>query len=162
RPDAVSDRYLVQQFERQAHEIAALDEQTLPGTVERGRLHFIDRSPAGRDAAPHVTHRYLYGLQVVDAKGARSPLRPPSYLEWTTPPDAPTGLQGEVAEGEVRLSWTPAAPPEAGARPGSAGSSAAAKKFAVYRREAAAAREPESPVHPGLLDVPQYVDRTFQ
>jgi hypothetical protein len=158
RPGAVSDRYLVQQFERQAVEVASLDDHTLPAHVERGRLHFVDRNPAGSEAAPHVTHRYLYGLQVVDANGARSPLRPPSYLEWTAPPDAPTGLKGEVAEGEVRLSWTPAAPAAPGAHPGSA---TAGKKFAVYRREATA-REPESPVHPGLLDEPEYVDRTFQ
>ena len=163
RPGAVSDRYLVQQFERQAQEVAALDDKTLPGSVERGRLHFIDRNPGISDAVAHVTHRYLYGLQVVDAKGARSPLRPPSYLEWTTPPDAPTGLDGVVAEGEVRLTWTPpAAPPAAAGHSGAARAAPAGKKFAVYRREATAAREPESPVHPGVLDEPEYVDRTFR
>jgi hypothetical protein len=155
RPGAVSDRYLVQQFERQAREVTSLDEQALPAHVEHGRLHFLDRNPAGDAAGPR---RFLYGLQVVDAKGARSPLRPPSYLEWVVPPDPPTGLKEEVAEGEVRLAWIPAESPGTPA----AGSAPPAKKFAVYRREASAPREPETPVHPGLLEEPAYVDRTFR
>jgi hypothetical protein len=97
-------------------------------------------------------------LQVVDAKGAHSPLRPPTYLEWTAPPEAPTGLKAEVTEGEVHLTWTPGAAPT----PPSTDPAAAARKYAVYRREAAAPREPEAPVHPGLLAEPAYVDRTFR
>ncbi|HET8947608.1 MAG TPA: fibronectin type III domain-containing protein [Candidatus Polarisedimenticolia bacterium] len=155
RPGAVSDRYLVQQFERQAHEVASFDDATLPAHVEHGRFYFVDANPAGTGGAAGLK-RFLYGLQVVDAKGARSPLRPPTYVEWNVPPEAPTGLKAEVAEGEVRLSWTPPAPPP------SPGSASAAKKFAVYRREAAAPREPEAPVHPGLIDAPAYVDRTFR
>jgi len=159
KPGAVSDRYLVQQFERQSHEIASFDDAALPVHVEQGRFYYVDTNPAGEAMGPK---RYLYGLQVVDAKGARSPLRAPSYVEWNAPPGAPTDLKAEVAEGEVRLSWTPApAPPSTAKGPPAAGPPAA-KKFAVYRREASAPREPETPVHPGLIPDPAYVDRTFR
>jgi hypothetical protein len=155
RPGAVSDRYLVQQFERQAREVASFDDAALPAHVEQGRFFFVDSDPAGSTAAG--PKRFLYGLQVVDAKEARSPLRPPTYVEWTVPPEPPTNLKAEVAEGEVRLAWTfaPAPQPAAGAKP-------PGKRFAVYRREASAPREPETPVHPGLIEEPAYVDRTFR
>ena len=153
RPGAVSDRYLVQQFERQGREIALLRDESLREHVEGGRLLYIDHEPAGPGAAG--ARRFLYGLQVVDPKGVASPPRPPSEIEWVVPPPDPRDLKAEVAEGEVRLTWTPGEPPPGAGKPPT-------QRFAVYRREASARREPEAPVHPGWLPEPAYVDRTFR
>jgi len=151
RPGAVSDRYLVQQFERQARVVEFLAGDGLRSHVEGGRLLYVDRDPAGSSSAG--PKRFLYGLQVIDPKGVPSPPRPPSEIEWVPPPPAPRDVKAEVAEGEVRLTWTPG---DAGPAPGTA------RRFAVYRREAASPREPEAPVHPGGLQDPAYVDRTFR
>ena len=152
RPGAVSDRYLVQQFERQARIVELLAGETLQAHVVGGRLLYVDEDPAGPSAT--TMRRFLYGLQVVDPKGASSPPRPPSEIEWVPPPPTPVDLKAEVAEGEVRLTWTPGETPPA--------SKSAARRYALYRKEASAPREPEAPVHPGLLQEPAYVDRTFR
>lgn len=152
RPGAVSDRYLVQQFERQARVVDLLAGDALQAHVAGGRLLYVDRDPAGSSAT--TQRRYLYGLQVVDPKGVPSPPRPPSEIEWAPPPPTPIGLKAEVAEGEVRLTWTPGETPPARV--------SAARHYAVYRKEASASRESEAPVHPGRLQEPAYVDRTFR
>jgi hypothetical protein len=197
RPGVVSDRYLVQQFEKQATEIAALTGVTLEPIRTEGHLHFIDHdpapptppaaaapagapspapaapsAPAPADAVPpssvppaapsvqaavprpagHASIRLLYGLQTVDGKQSRSPIRPPIYLEWVTPPAVPHEVRAEVAEGEVRLSWTSVPPARAGSP----------SRYEVYRREASAARDPDTPLNAKPLEEPKYVDGSFR
>jgi hypothetical protein len=180
RPGLVSDRYLVQQFEKQATEIAALTGAALEPSRAEGRLHYVDHdpvpapvpSPSGSPAAAapaattasagRATARLLYGLQMVDGKDSRSPIRPPTYLEWVNPPPVPHDVRAEVAEGEVRLSWTPAAP--AAGAPGAAGASGVAgapARYNVYRREASAPRDPDAPLDAKPIEEAQYVDRSF-
>jgi hypothetical protein len=207
RPGVVSDRYLVQQFEKQATEIAALTGAALEPSRSDGRLHYVDHDPvpakapsssgspapappepagsapaAGSNApagsaaaaasgtaagspaaagptapaasAGHAPARLLYGLQMVDGKDSRSPIRPPTYLEWVNPPPEPHEVRAEVAEGEVRLSWTPGT---SGA-PVAAGAPA---RYDIYRREASAPRDPDAPLNAKPLEEAHYVDRSF-
>lgn len=135
RPGAVSDRYLIAQFDKQARPVAALSGPALASLVLGGRLIFIDPdatgpaggSPAGAPpgtsspapvvaapaapvpaaAAPRLP-RYLYALQVVEQKGRKSLLRSPSMIEVCRAPQPPLDLRLETAEGEVRLDWKPA------------------------------------------------------
>jgi hypothetical protein len=198
RPGVVSDRYLVQQFEKQATEIAALTGAALEPSRAEGRLHYVDHdagpaqapsssgssaaapsepagpapaagsnapagpaAPAGSSAATGPTAlaasarramaRLLYGLQMVDGKDSRSPIRPPTYLEWVNPPPVPHEVRAEVAEGEVRLSWTP----------GASGAVGAPAHYNVYRREASATRDPDAPLNAKPLEEAQFVDRSF-
>jgi hypothetical protein len=167
RPGVVSDRYLVQQFEKQATEVATLTGTTLEPVRTESHLHFVDHdpAPAPASAAPPASAaapakprppgpasiRFLYGLQMVDGKTSRSPIRPPAYIEWVNPPAVPHDVRAEVAEGEVRLSWTPTAAAGTGA-PG---------HYNIYRREASAARDPDAPLNPKPVQEPQYVDRSF-
>jgi len=160
QPGAVSDRYLVQQFDKQARPVASLSGAALAALVLGGRLLFVDHEattgppaapaaggakspkrtgagPAAATTTPSTTGtaatgtvaaaprlpRYLYALQVVEPKGRKSPLRSPSLIEVCPSPEAPTDLQLETAEGEVRLDWKPgaasaqAAAPQAAAPP---------------------------------------------
>jgi hypothetical protein len=119
RPEAVSERYLVQQFQKQAATIASMTGEELQRNMVRGRLVFGDAEAAqATPTADGAPARFLYALQVVEGKNSRSPLRVPTQIEIGAPPPAPLDLRAEVAEGEVRLEWTsgggpaPDAPPE--------------------------------------------------
>jgi hypothetical protein len=208
RPGAVSDRYLVVQFDKQARPVATLSGPALAPLVLGGRLIFIDHdanspaaaSPPGSPpaaapgagghaaAAPSgatptaVTPRlprYLYALQVVEAKGRKSMLRSPSMIELCRAPQPPADLQLETAEGEVRLDWRPGdatapsgapmtGPQPAGAQqPGAQQASGAPPAnatplFNVYRKQKADVRDPETPLNPVPLDAPSFIDRAFQ
>jgi hypothetical protein len=214
RPGAVSDRYLVVQFDKQARPVVTLSGPALAPLMLGGRLIFIDHdangpaaaSPPGTAAAAHgaaapsaavpVTAaaavpaapaprlpRYLYALQVVEAKGRKSMLRTPSMIELCRAPQPPIDLQLETAEGEVRLDWKPgeatvqsaappatapsgAAPPaaaqQAGAQQAGAQQAGATPLFNVYRRQKVDVRDPETPLNQAPLDAPSFIDRTFQ
>jgi hypothetical protein len=188
RPGAVSERYLVQQFERQARPVGAFSGADLDALVLAGRFLFVDRGagvPAA--AAPAAgpapeTHRssstprarpvgYLYGIQVVEHAGKKSALRPPLLIESCDPPPVPGEGQVDLGEGEVRLRWSAgesrASPPSGPAPPvakstSPAAESQAAPGFNVYRRQPGAPRDPETPLNPETLDGTSYIDRTFQ
>jgi hypothetical protein len=134
RPGAVSDRYLIAQFDKQARPVATLSGPALASQVLGGRLIFIDHdatvpagespagtppgipsiasaaaapaAPAASGASPRLP-RYLYALQVVEPKGRKSTLRSASMIEICHAPQPPVDLQLETAEGEVRLDWKP-------------------------------------------------------
>jgi len=150
RPGAVSERYLVQQFLKQSRPVAVVSGADLGAQVSSGRLQFIDRDAASVQEPPgELTGgpAYLYGMQVVEPGGGRSPMRPPVLVELAAPPPPPGALQAETAEGEVRLRWE--AP--------SSGTGA----YNVYRRVQDSAHEPDAPINPAPLEAPEYVDRAF-
>jgi len=159
RPGAVSDRYLVQQFQKQASVIAGLAGEDLRRSISRGRFLFSDRDAV---ATPTATEgqppRFLYALHIVEGKNNRSPLRVPSEIEVAAPLPAPGGLMAEVAEGEVRLAWTPAG----GGAEMAATVTLPAPGFNVYRMEAAESTSPEDPLNPQPLAEPSFVDTTFR
>jgi hypothetical protein len=152
RPGAVSERYLVQTFLKQAKPVAEVTGDAFVSSVQQGSLRFVDRDAAvapaaagGVTAGPSLA--YLYGLQVIEPGGKRSPLRPPLLVEIGTPPPAPGALQTEVVEGVVRLRWEPPA---------------TAASYNVYRRELASSREPDAPINAAPLAAPEYADRSFR
>ena len=185
RPEAVSERYLVQQFQKQAEVVARLSGETLQKSIVHGRLLFADSSavatPATSEGAPA---RFLYGLQVMEGKKSRSPLRVPRQIEVGPPPPAPTDLRAEVAEGEVRLAWTPGGGPEAvpqtppapaptAPAPVAGGAPAGAmdrkvphpvpaRGFNVYRREVSQEAFPEDPLNPEPIQESAFADSTFR
>ncbi len=172
RPGAVSPRYLQRQFEKEARTIAALSGEALTAMAPGGRLRL--RDPEALVAAGRAGRaRFLYAVLVVDSQGRRSSLSAPVEIEVVPPPPAPSGLTAATAEGEVRLSWRPGAPPAPGpAAPGPAGSGPAgsghvapgpsAALFNVYRRAAADVHPQEAPLNPQPLEEPAYVDRSFR
>ncbi|HZM71366.1 MAG TPA: fibronectin type III domain-containing protein [Candidatus Cryosericum sp.] len=192
RPEAVSERYLVQQFQKQAATIASLTGEDLRRSLVRGRFVFGDGEVAKATAtAEGAPPRFLYALQIVEGKNSRSPLRVPTQIEIGSPPPAPVDLRAEAAEGAVRLEWTPGAGPAAAAAPESAGQvtppdtsppggqeppagqapgagqppAAAApptRGFNVYRKEAGDSAVPEDPLNPKPLAQPSFVDTTFR
>ena len=150
RPGAVSERYLVQQFLKQSRPVAAVSGADLAAQVSSGRLQFIDRGAASmQEPAAGLTGgpAYLYGMQVVEPGGGRSPMRPPVFVELAAPPPPPGALQAETAEGEVRLRWE--AP------------SSGAGTYNVYRKVQESTREPDIPINPAPLQAPDYTDRAF-
>jgi len=150
RPGLVSERYLVQQFLREAGTIATLDPKTAEGGAT-GRLTYRDRgvAPAVPPSTPAQggTTAFLYALQVVEPGGKSSMMRAPMLVEVAAPPLPPGALEGEAVEGQVRLKWQ--------AAPG------AVVGYNVYRRELPQGADPESPINPTLLKDTEYVDRTF-
>jgi hypothetical protein len=143
RPGSVSERYMTQQFTKQARTVAIIKGEPLAKDVAAHRIVFHDSDfPAGSGAT------LLYAVQVVEADGRRSPMRLPVAIELVSPPLAPTGLRAEVAEGEVRLSWGPGAEDAHG-------------PYNVYRRESAGV-DPDAPLNATPLEELVYVDRTFQ
>jgi hypothetical protein len=184
RPGAVSDRYLVVQFDKLARPVATLSGPALAALVLGGRLIFIDHdatSPAGTApaaapgpsgagatgagtaAVPRLPH-YLYALQVVEAKGRKSMLHSPSLIEICRAPQPPIDLQLETAEGEVRLDWKPGeTPAQADAQqPGGAPAAPSTPLFNVYRRLKVDVRDPETSLNAAPLDAPSFIDRAFQ
>jgi hypothetical protein len=162
RPGAVSERYLVQQFLKQARPVASIPESELKTQMIGGRLQFIDKGAAAPPAAPaatpappavpaaaapQVTLAYLYGMLVTEPGGGRSPMRAPVFVELGAPPSPPGPLRAETAEGEVRLRWEPPGP--------------GAASYNVYRRAAADARDPDAPLNAAPLTKAEYADRTF-
>jgi hypothetical protein len=151
RPGLVSERYLVQQFLREAGTIANLDPKAPEGGAG-GRLTYRDRGVAAEvpTAAPAQggTVAFLYALQVVEPGGKSSAMRAPILVEVAAPPSPPGALEGEAAEGQVRLKWQ--------AAPGAVGG------YNVYRRELPHGTDPEAPINPTLLKDTEYVDRTFR
>jgi hypothetical protein len=185
RPGAVSDRYLVGQFDKQARPVATLSGPALASLVLGGRLIYTDQdatgaagsspggtppgipsvtpgtvpsaAPAQASATPRLP-RYLYALQVVEPKGRKSILRSPSMIEVCLAPQPPADLQLETAEGEVRLDWKPGdTPPQPGAQ-----QKGATPLYNVYRRQKVDVRDPETPLNPAPLDAPSFIDRAFQ
>ena len=147
KPGLVSERYLMEQFLRDAGIVAVLDPRTPEGNAP-GRIVFRDRGivPEGEAASTAAPSGFLYGLRVVEPGGKSSAMRPPVLIEPARPPASPGALIGEVAEGEVRLKWE-AAP----------GGSA----YNVYRRDSSDSTDPETPLNPTPLTTLDYVDKTF-
>ncbi len=151
RPGLVSERYLVQQFLREAGTIATLDPKTPEGGAT-GRLTYRDRgiAPDVPTTAPAVQGgpmAFLYAMQVVEPGGKSSAMRTPILVEVAAPPSPPGTLEGEAVEGQVRLKWQAAPGPVGG--------------YNVYRRELPHSAEPEAPINPTPLTDTEYVDRTF-
>jgi len=160
RPGAVSERYLVQQFLKQSRQVAAVSGGDLRAQASGGRLQFIDHGAA---SMPETTGgatgglAYLYGMQVVEPGGGRSPMRPPVLVELGAPPAPPGALQVSTAEGEVRLLWEAPAPAPAAAPAAAPG----AGVYNVYRKIQDSAGEPDAPINPAPLEAPEYTDRAF-
>ncbi len=144
RPGSVSERYMTQQFTKQARTVATIKGEPLAKGLAAHRIAYHDS-----DFVAGSGTTMLYALQVVEADGRRSPMRLPVAIELVSPPPAPTGLHAEVAEGEVRLSWGP-------------GAETAHDPYNIYRREAGAMTDPDAPLNPAPVEEPAYVDRTFQ
>lgn len=149
RPGLVSERYLVQQFQRTASTIATLDPRTPEGGAA-GRVVYRDRGVAAEGAGLEgqgTARGLLYGLRIAEPGGKSSAMRAPILVELARPPAPPGALEGEAAEGEVRLRWP-------------AGSGASA--WNVYRKESSDSTVPDVPLNAVPLNVPEYIDRTFR
>lgn len=144
RPGSVSNRYLLQQFVRQSQPVASLAGEALRRAVIGRRLIYHDDEPAAQAGAGG---EFMYSMVLLSADGERSSMPLPTLIEVVQAPPAPTGLQIEVAEGEVRMQW--------------AGVSAEGGRYNVYRGPAGASRPPEKPLNPSPLVEPTYVDTTF-
>jgi hypothetical protein len=145
QPGVVSNRYLLQQFMRQARPIASLEGEALRGAVVGGRLSYDDREPSAGGAGEK---RFLYSIMLIGPDGERSSLPLPALIEAADPPPAPSGLRIEVAEGEVRLEWDAGPAEEA--------------RYNVYRGPAGAARPPEEPLNRMPFAGPSFIDTTFR
>jgi hypothetical protein len=145
RPSAVSARYLMVVFQRQASVVASVE--------VAGHIVYHDRTASGLPAAAGAPAagppRYLYALLVEDGHGQKSPLSAVQEIQMSPPPAAPLHLKVEPAEGEVRLAWESAAPDAKG------------EMFNVYRRPAAQQEEPLAPLNPAPLAERSYVDTRF-
>ena len=149
RPAAVSARYLLLAFQKEAKVVVSLSGAGLQQALASGRLVYRDRDAFS--AAPGGPGpRYLYALQVIDEKGERSPLSVPQEIELASPARSPAGLTAVAAEGEVRLSW------ESGA-PGTAG-----EVYNVYRRAGARDDLPLEPLNGAPIPERSYVDTSFR
>jgi hypothetical protein len=152
RAGAVSQRYLLRQFERQAKVVVTLQGEALARAHVGGRLRVADAEvlAAARGAA---SPRFLYSLQIVESSGKRSPLAPPLPIQVSEPPPAPRGLTLTPAEGEVRLAWEKVEAPKGGVEP---------RGYNVYRGPAESAFDPEEPLNPQPLEAPTYVDASIR
>jgi len=144
RPGSVSERYMTQQFTKQARSVATIKGEQLAKELAARRIVYHDGEIEASSGAT-----MLYALQVFEADGRRSPMRLPVAIELVSPPPAPSGLRVEVAEGEVRLSWAP-------------GAESAHGPYNIYRREVGAMGDPDAPLNPAPIEEAAYVDRTFQ
>jgi len=147
RPEAVSPRYLLRQFEKEAKVVARLGGEELGLAAPGGRLRVRD-ADAVSGVHAGVRSRFLYGVVVVDADGKRSPLHPPVSIEVLEPPPAPVDLKAEVAEGEVRLAWSSGGPMKE-------------PLYNIYRKGAREEIDPEAPLNPKPLPATSFVDTTF-
>jgi hypothetical protein len=144
RPGSVSERYMTQQFTKQARTVAVIKGDSLAKDLAAHRIVYHDTDfQAGTGAM------LLYALQVAESDGRRSPMHLPVAIELVSPPPAPTGLRAEVAEGEVRLFWAP-------------GAESAHEPYNIYRRDAAATADPDAPINSTPVEESAFVDRTFQ
>lgn len=148
RPEAVSARYLMHQFLKQAKVVARIDGQGLLRTSPGGR--FVARDAEAVAAMkPGTSSRFLYGVLIVEAERERSEVPAPVSIEIVEPPSAPRDLRAEVLEGEVQLAWMPGVP------------SPAAPLYNIYRKAAGEAVELETPLNRAPLKTTEYVDTTF-
>jgi hypothetical protein len=151
RPGAVSKRYLVAQFSRQAEVVATFTGKALERAAPGGR--FLHSDGGAFDAVvPSGSISYLYSLALIDAEGKSSPMPVPIAIEIRSPPPVPVDLSAATAEGEVRLTWRPG---------GAAGEPASDVTFNIYRGAAGDARDPETALNPEPLSEPSYIDTTF-
>jgi len=153
KPAAVSARYLMLVFQKEAKVVASVGGAELQRAVSDGRVRFIDRGaydagPGAPTGAPGP--RYLYAVQVVDERGERSPLSVPLVIELTPPPKPPVTLRVTTAEREVRLSWEPGEPGKT------------KELYNVYRRTAAQEDLPLQPLNAAPLSDRSYVDTKFE
>ncbi len=148
KPGSVSQRYLLQEFERGAQVVATLGGEALALAAPGGRLTF--RDTGALSAAPAGARpRFMYGVVIVDGQGKRSPLPPPPLIEVVPAPPAPHDLKLETGEGEIRLRWEPGGP------------GAPATLFNIYRRTKADAEDPEAPLNHAPIEATTYTDKEF-
>lgn len=175
-PAAVSRRYLLRLFEKEAATLATLSGEALAAAAPGGRLVYRDAIapdalpgiPAPPPAAatpgtaapdvpvprgapvPRSSPRHLYSVLIHDPDEKRSSLAMPVPLDLAPAPPPPRELAVEAAEGEIRLSWSPGEGAPAGLR------------FNVYRLAERAVGEPGAPLNPAPIEETSWVDRTFR
>jgi fibronectin type 3 domain-containing protein len=148
QPGAVSPRYLMARFTKEAEVVASLTGPDLERAAPAGRLSHTDTPAMPAGSAPPI--RYLYGIEVGDRPGKRGTVAMPVVVEVAAPPVAPVGLKLEAAEGEVRLAWEPGAPEVQGIL------------YNVYRAMGDVTGVADRPLNATPLSAPSYVDRTFR
>jgi len=144
-PGAVSPRYLMARFTKEAAVVASLAGPDLERDAPGGRLRYADGTALPEAAGPAI--RYLYGIEVSERAGRRGTVSMPVAVEVAPPPAAPLGLKLEAAEGEVRLVWEPVDK---------------ASRYNVYRRMGPEPGSADRPLNPAPIEASQYVDRTFR
>ncbi|MBI1950090.1 MAG: hypothetical protein HYS34_01850 [Acidobacteria bacterium] len=149
RPGAVSLRYLMSVFRKEAKVIGTLSGASLQPAAAEGRLVFRDPG-ALPEARQTRLLRFLYGIQVMDGRGERSAFSAPVEIEVIEPPPPAVKLQAATAEGEVRLAWESGDPSRTG------------ELYNVYRRPASEAGEPRVPLNIVPIAERSYVDTSFQ
>jgi hypothetical protein len=149
RPGAVSPRYLMSVFQREAKVLGTLAGQALQQAAPDGHLVFRD-SGALPEARQTRLLRFMYGIQIVDEGGERSALSTPVEIEVMEPPRPPVNLAATTAEGEVRVAWESGDPSRTG------------EIYNVYRRPASREGEPSVPLNPAPVAERFYVDTSFQ
>jgi hypothetical protein len=149
RPGAVSPRYLMGVFQKEAKVIGNLTGKALQEAAADGRL--VLRDPGALPEARQTRLlRFMYAIQVVDERGERSAFSSPVEIELAEPPESAVNLQVTTAEGEVRLAWESGDPSRAG------------ELYNVYRRPAAQAGEPRVPLNLVPIAERSYVDTSFR
>ncbi len=149
RPGAVSPRYLMTVFQREAKAIGELSGESLREAVTEGRVAFRDPG-ALPEARQTRLLRFMYAIQVMDGRGERSGFSAPVEIEVAEPPPPAVNLQVATAEGEVRLTWESGDPSRTG------------ELYNVYRRPASQAGEPRVPLNIVPIAELSYVDTSFQ
>jgi len=177
RPGAVSQHYLMRQFDKGAQAMASFSGAALDSAAPKGRLRFRDAGVLGRPPAAAKT-RYMYSVLVIDEEGKRSPLPDPRVIEVAPSLPPPHDLKVETAEGEIRLAWQPGAlegapggpaPVAAAPRPSGPGGQASRPGggavdrvlFNLYRRTKAEQAMPDLPLNREPIDGTTFVDREF-
>ncbi len=168
-PTTVSHRTVLRTFEKESKLVIALSGPALREAAPQGRLLYRDAEALRVVQAPQQA-RYVYGLIVLDGEGKRSPVSATVGITVREPPPAPEALTVGLAEGEVRLSWTPvrSAPPLAPRPPGAPKSDTAPAPtnigYNVYRRRGSDASDLllMTPINAVPIDQPLYVDREFR
>ena len=149
RPDFVSTRYLLRQFEKHSVVVVSLEGERLATTAPGGRLRVADPTPV-TVAVGGGERRWFYSVMVVDSKGKNSLLAIPVEIPVIDPLPIPMGLLAEPAEGEVRLSWSLSDKPED--RP----------LYNIYRRIVSDPPHPEDPLNPSPISAIGFIDTTFR
>jgi hypothetical protein len=148
---AVSARYLMSAFLKEAKVVATVDWDQLKTAVVAGHVLYHDRSalPAPAEGQANLPPRYMYAVQIVDERGQKSAPSVPLEIQLEPPPAAPLRLKVEPAEGEVRLGWE------------SGESAAKGELYNVYRRPASQKEEPLVPVNLAPITERTYLDLKF-